>query len=237
MIKIGALNFTFVEGEDIGVLTSDFKVDIDDTTYIVPEGEHWDGASIPPRAWGILKAHPFDRFHRRPSCYHDRAYSGAFFETKLRADYNYMRLLIAEKYPIHKAVVEFLALTFFGRSHWRGDSASRRSAKAPVIGAIVLAGLVGCQSTLDKTRNADFDGAIIDDGGFKAGTVTVQSVAQGESAILVDYSEDSSIFSPGQPMRHIKLTATGADYISVMPDIFAHLCDAFKAAKEAKKEE
>lgn len=105
------------------------------------------------------------------------------------------------------------------------------------IGAVLVASFAGCQSTFDKTRNASFDGAIIDDGGFKAGTVEAQSIAQGETAILVDYSEDSSIFSPGQPMRHIKLTATGVDYVSVVPEVFVHLCDAFKVAKEARAAE
>lgn len=102
--------------------------------------------------------------------------------------------------------------------------------------ALVALALVGCQTTLDKTRNATVSGALVDaDGEFKAGTVEIQTIAQGETAILVDYSEDSSIFSPGTPMRHVKLTATGVDYVSVMPEIIAQFCEAFKAAKAAKE--
>lgn len=230
MVKIGPLNFSYVDGKDIGALSTDFIVDIGDTTYIVPQGEQWDGASIPPRAWGILAAHPFDRFHRRPSCYHDYAYGGGFGESKLRADLNYYRLLRAEGYPRRKALLELAVLAVFGWSHWKGGKVAR--AAAAVLVALTLS---GCASALDKTRSADVSGAIIDDGGLRAGSVEIHTVAQGETAILADYTEDSSIWSPGTPLRKVKLTLTGASAVDRAPEIFAGLCEAFKAAKTSRE--
>lgn len=231
MIKIGTLNFSYLDGQDIAVLSTDFVIEIGRTTYIVPQGEHWDGASIPPRAWGLLAAHPFDRFHRRPSCYHDYAYSGWFGESKFRADLNYYRLLRAEGYPRHKALLELAALTLFGWTHWKGGKVAR--AAALVALALFFS---GCASTLDKTRNADITGAIIDGAEMRAGSIEAHTVAQGETVILADYTEDSSIWSIGTPLRKVKITMTGEKAVEKAPEIFAGLCEAFQAVKlEAAK--
>lgn len=212
-------------------LDCDVTFEIDGKYYRVPRGTIWDGASIPRIGWGVY-GHPFDDIHEGPSLFHDCAYGGMFRGmTKALADKIYRIGIRIKGQKWRRAWKEWLAVRIFGRTHWR---ITRDSAIA-IAGVTLLALCSGCQTTFDKTRNASIGGAIIDDGGFKAGTVEAQSIAQGETAILVDYSEDSSIFSPGQPMRHIKLTATGVDYVSVVPEVFVHLCDAFKVAKEAKE--
>lgn len=206
--------------------------------FEIEEGFVTDGASIP--IWLVPICGSRFKYPRViAAIVHDSLYGGSDPEcSRAEADDLYRDLQIAMGIPRYAAYIEWVVLRAFGWTHW--NSRKKLTMKKIVkdlavlgFGAALIA-MSGCQTTLDKTRNANVGGAIVDDGGFKAGTVEVQAVAQGETAILVDYSEDSSIFSPGAPMRHIKLTATGVDYVSAMPDILAHLCDAFKAAKEAK---
>lgn len=211
---------------DFRVLDKDVELQVDGVTYTIPAGFCWDGASVPRVFWASFGT-PFDEIHELASLFHDAVYAGQIRGvSRKEADKVYRLLIRAFGQRFVKAWLEYAAVRVCGASHW--------SVKA-LIAAALLA-FAGCQTTLDKTRNATVSGALVDaDGEFKAGTVEIQTIAQGETAILVDYSEDSSIFSPGTPMRHIKLTATGVDYVSVMPEIIAHFCEAFKVAKAAKE--
>lgn len=208
------------------VLDHRCRIVIDDRRFTIPAGFKWDGASIPRVFWASFGT-PFDSEHEIAGMLHDAIYAGVVEGvTREEADKLYRLLLRACGQGMIKALLEYLAVRRFGKSHWM----------TAALCAALLMICSGCQTTLDKTRNATVSGALVDaDGEFKAGTVEIQTIAQGETALLVDYSEDSSIFSPGTPMRHVKLTATGVDYVSVMPEIIAHFCEAFKVAKAAKE--
>lgn len=198
---------------------------------IVPAGFETDGASIPWWLWWLC-GNPFKFPRVIAAVAHDYIYSGkAPGWTRAEADDFYRDLQIGLKVSRFFASIEWAAVRKFGRSHWAGA----KDLAAFVLAASLLAICTGCQTTLDKTRNGEVSGAVIDDGGFKAGTVELHSVAQGESAVLATYSEDSSIFSPGHPTRDLRLTVVG-DATKFAPEIFASLCDAFKIAKEAKSE-
>lgn len=199
--------------------------------FELEEGFVTDGASIPMWLTPICGSR-FKYPRVIAAIVHDALYGGIDPEcSRAEADDLYRDLQIAMGVPRWKAYVEWAALRAFGSSHWAGA----RDLATFVLAASLLALCAGCQTTLDKTRNGEVSGAVIDDGGFKAGTVELQSVAQGESAVLATYTEDASLFSPGHPTRDLRLTVVG-DAVKFAPEIFSSLCDAFKIAKEAKSE-
>lgn len=212
-------------------LEEDLIIEYRGEKLVVPAGFVTDGASIP---WYLrwLCGNPFKFPRVIAAIEHDFIYSGkALGWSRAEADDLYRDLQIGLAIKRVFAIVEWAAVRKFGRKHWDGA----KDLATFLLAASLLALCTGCQTTFDKTRNGEVSGASIDDGGFKAGTIELQSVSQGESAILAVYSEDSSIFSPGNPTRDVRLTIVG-DATQYAPEIFKSLCEAFKAAKESKFE-
>lgn len=124
-----------VRAEDIGGnrrrLITPYCCIIDDTLYVVPKGYEWNGASLPRFAWS-LHGHPYDDIHREPSLWHDAAHDGLFERQGVTREYSnkvYAHWVHANGLSAIKSIVEYLAVKFFGASHWYADKTTKRKTK------------------------------------------------------------------------------------------------------------
>ena len=107
-----------MRGSQVWQLVEDWQITFDETTYVLPRGTTFDGASIPRFLWRVC-GHPLAQPRLPIAIFHDGAYSALFPGlTREQADELYRIGLVAVGIWRAVAFVEWYAIRRCGGSHW-----------------------------------------------------------------------------------------------------------------------
>lgn len=203
-------------------LMSVWHVEARGISFGIDPGFRTDGASIPRFLWRVC-GHPFTVPRLYAATAHDWLYThgAAMGISRKLADQVYYDLLVYYGISRIVAKIEYVALRWFGGSHYS------RSIAAAVLALFCAC---GCAS---RTRDVDAAGMYCAGDRVIIGSASIVATPEGEASASIRYSEDTAWLAPGVKTRETRILLTGTNAVTAAPAIVAEICRAFVATHAA----